>query len=402
MSSQADLGRSSFPAAADTAAPPRGPDDRLSLLRTTRRALGLPGNVLRQVSEPFDFDATTPEQRRLLGHWMVAAMYGARGIGVALPMFGIGLRAIAVAGDDRADVLYDPEVLQVSAETDTGYEANLCMPGVSAEVERPTDITLRWRDADGAERSGSFQGIRARTVAHELELLDGRIFTDAAEPDSIRTNSVAQQAAFATAHVFGKSAPPSGEEDELPGCLTLPPALQGIEQSVLRRPAAKVRPSAFKRNDLRRLVETMFHRQFIQRGVGLAAPQIGLGLRLAVIANYGGEPLLLLNPTVLEASDETESDYEGCLSVPGWRASVERPLRLRIRTDTPAGKTREIKAEGFLARVIQHEIDHLGGRLYTDRLTAPTALQRNDSAIRAERALAPSPQGAGEPSGSAS
>lgn len=97
-------------------------------------------------------------------------------------------------------------------------------------------------------------------------------------------------------------------------------------------------------------------------GVGLAAPQIGVLERVILIwPNRVGEPLAMLNPDILDRSAETETRQEGCLSYPGVFTDVERHCRIRIKWDTPQGEPRIAWFDGFPARVVQHEIDHLNG-----------------------------------------
>jgi peptide deformylase len=107
-------------------------------------------------------------------------------------------------------------------------------------------------------------------------------------------------------------------------------------------------------------------------GVGLAAPQIGESLRLCLVdLSAGRRPdqlLVLINPEILE-SDGLQLKEEGCLSLPGIEATVPRPLRMRVRAMDRDGDTREIQAEGLLARALQHEIDHLDGVLFVDHLS---------------------------------
>ena len=106
-------------------------------------------------------------------------------------------------------------------------------------------------------------------------------------------------------------------------------------------------------------------------GIGLAAPQIGVNQRVAVVdLSVGTDPdsvIVLVNPIVLETSGE-QKEEEGCLSVPDMAERVERPARVRVRAADAKGKTREIEGTGLLARALCHEIDHLNGLLYVDRL----------------------------------
>jgi peptide deformylase len=112
-------------------------------------------------------------------------------------------------------------------------------------------------------------------------------------------------------------------------------------------------------------------------GVGLAAPQIGIALKVAVIeltgVNRYGENLILpttyfINPVITVLDQHLQGYWEGCLSVPGLRGFVERPTKIQIRYLSPSGEELEMIAEGFLATVIQHEFDHLEGVLYLDKL----------------------------------
>lgn len=106
-------------------------------------------------------------------------------------------------------------------------------------------------------------------------------------------------------------------------------------------------------------------------GIGLAAPQIGINLRTAIIdLSVGQDPgglLVLVNPEVIETSGE-QKEEEGCLSVPDVSEKVVRPARVRVRAANAAGEVREIEGTGLLARALSHEIDHLNGLLFLDRL----------------------------------
>jgi len=128
---------------------------------------------------------------------------------------------------------------------------------------------------------------------------------------------------------------------------------------------------------VRDLVPRMFATMYRAPGIGLAAPQVGVGLRLAVIDLMPEErnaPIVLVNPEILAASAELATREEGCLSLPGQYADVTRPARVKVRYLDVAGVKREIEADGLLATCLQHEIDHLDGVLFVDHLSA---LKRN-------------------------
>jgi peptide deformylase len=139
---------------------------------------------------------------------------------------------------------------------------------------------------------------------------------------------------------------------------------------VLRKPAAEV--EAFD-EELQGLVSDMFATMAVADGIGLAAPQIGISKRILVVdvRRLAGEDAraALVNPRVVEASDETEREVEGCLSIPGVSDVVSRPARVVVEGRTPSGEPVRIEAEGMYGRALQHEIDHLDGVLFIDHLS---------------------------------
>lgn len=137
---------------------------------------------------------------------------------------------------------------------------------------------------------------------------------------------------------------------------------------VLRAPAA---PVAEIGADLQILIDDMIATMHAAPGVGLAAPQIGRSLQVAVVdVTVGEDPTalrLLLNPEIVEESGQ-EVDVEGCLSIPDFTEKVARPARVVVRSLTVEGESVEFEVEGYEARAVCHEIDHLNGVLFIDRL----------------------------------
>ncbi len=126
--------------------------------------------------------------------------------------------------------------------------------------------------------------------------------------------------------------------------------------------------------ELQTLVDNMFDTMRAAPGVGLAAPQIGESLRLVVVEytededeNAKPKKYVLVNPEIVKRSEETVTDIEGCLSLPGLAGWVERHEAVTVKAKNRFGKPLKIEAEGWLARIFQHEIDHLDGVLYIDR-----------------------------------
>ena len=115
------------------------------------------------------------------------------------------------------------------------------------------------------------------------------------------------------------------------------------------------------------LIEDMKETMYEARGVGLAAPQVGILKRLVVI-DVGDGPIVLINPEILETKD-SQIDEEGCLSIPGREEEVERPNYVKVNALNEKGEEIIIEGDGLLARAICHEIDHLEGVLFIDKVT---------------------------------
>ena len=148
----------------------------------------------------------------------------------------------------------------------------------------------------------------------------------------------------------------------------------------------RCRPVATFDEELARLVANMVETMHAAPGIGLAANQVGVETRVAVVDLSVGEReedlLVLINPEVLAEEGEDE-DVEGCLSIPDFTEKVARPIAVRVRAADASGGRFELEAEGLLARAICHEVDHLDGRLFTDRLRG----LRRERARRALRRL---------------
>jgi peptide deformylase len=126
-------------------------------------------------------------------------------------------------------------------------------------------------------------------------------------------------------------------------------------------------------NDLRRLIDDMQQTMYEAPGIGLAAIQIAEPIRLLVVDISPKEgprdPIALVNPEILWSSDERSAYEEGCLSIPEYYEEIERPSSVRVAYVDRDGKQHEVQAEGLLATVLQHEIDHLNGVLFIDYLS---------------------------------
>jgi peptide deformylase len=131
------------------------------------------------------------------------------------------------------------------------------------------------------------------------------------------------------------------------------------------------RPVAVVTEEIQRLVDDMVETMYAAPGIGLAAPQVGMPLRIFVVDLSGGrDPLgliVMINPEFIER-DGVQLEEEGCLSVPGFNATVVRPVRVVVKGLDRGGNEQTHEASGLLARAFQHEMDHLDGTLFVDRL----------------------------------
>ena len=147
--------------------------------------------------------------------------------------------------------------------------------------------------------------------------------------------------------------------------------------------------------EVEKLVQDMFETMHASAGVGLAAVQVGVPWRVVIAAipegmddPDAGKSLVLINPELARTSSETEEGVEGCLSVPGWVGNVERHVAVTIKGLDRRGKKVRVRARGYLARVLQHEIDHTNGILFTDKATEVwPAEEGEEERIEMEQAL---------------
>ena len=144
---------------------------------------------------------------------------------------------------------------------------------------------------------------------------------------------------------------------------------------------------------LRQLIDDMIETMREARGVGLAAPQLGVPLRIVTLElpdDYddprAGKPLVLLNPEIVKSTGEWEPD-EGCLSIPGYLANVKRFWTVTVKARDKMGRETRVKGDGLLGQALQHEIDHLNGMLFIDRLESMDQLRK----VEREPAAEPAP-----------
>ena len=168
-----------------------------------------------------------------------------------------------------------------------------------------------------------------------------------------------------------------------------------IGHAVLRTPCAEVTEKTRNNAEFSRFLDSMVKTMHKAQGVGLAANQVGVGLRAVVLESrrerrYPEAPVFPLqayiNPRIVSASKKKVLDWEGCLSIPGYRGLVPRHESLVVEATTPAGKKVRLRVRGFEARVFQHEIDHINGNFYIDRMPDMKTLMHEDEMTRLAQA----------------
>ncbi len=139
---------------------------------------------------------------------------------------------------------------------------------------------------------------------------------------------------------------------------------------ILRRPAQPVDLMTINTKKFHALMTDMIDTMYAARGVGIAAPQVGVDLQLAII-NHSDTPFSIINPRILHRSFRSATSEEGCLSLPGVFGSVRRPVSVTVSYIDHNGTERTVEESGLVARVFQHEIDHLNGLLFIHRMKVP-------------------------------
>ena len=145
-----------------------------------------------------------------------------------------------------------------------------------------------------------------------------------------------------------------------------------VPEPILRQRSKRVK---LIDSSIRRLIGNMLETMHSASGVGLAAPQVGILLRVIVIGIPGEEDAALINPEIVRRTGERPVT-EGCLSIPGYFGHIKRAESVKVKGRNPDGKEIRIKADGLLAQALEHEIDHLNGVLYIDHLESPEQLHK--------------------------
>ncbi len=148
--------------------------------------------------------------------------------------------------------------------------------------------------------------------------------------------------------------------------------MRHLPDPVLRQKAKRV-PAID--SSIQRLIDDMVETMQQANGVGLAAPQVGVSLRVVVVRMPGGEPIAIINPKVVKRAGEREVT-EGCLSIPGYTGEIKRSISVTVKGRNRQGKAIRLKATELMAQALEHELDHLNGILYIDHLESQDKLHK--------------------------
>ena len=165
--------------------------------------------------------------------------------------------------------------------------------------------------------------------------------------------------------------------------MTVLPICRLTEDPALREKAKKV---SRINSSVQRLIDNMIDTMQQANGVGLAAPQVGVSLRVIVVQMPGEEPIALINPEIVKRLGEQEVN-EGCLSVPGYFGEIKRADSVTVKGQDRQGKAIRIKATGLMAEALEHEIDHLNGILYIDHLESQDKLHKIEAPGSTEQTI---------------
>jgi peptide deformylase len=331
-----------------------------------------PDPRLKAVAKPV---APIDDGVRRLAQDMLETMYDAPGIGLAAPQVGVMSRLLVMdcaKGDEpaRPMVLVNPEVRWTSEET-APYEEGACRsPTTSPRWTRPREVEVRWTDLDGQKQSRRFDGLWAVCVQHEIDHLNGPALHRPSGADQARDDHAQDGEAQARPSARGARAQgPRGRAAVILPIVQLPdPGLREVARPVTEWGA-----------ELGALARDMLETMYDAPGRGLAAPQVGLGLRLFVMdvawKEGAPDPQVFVNPEIVDASEEVVTREEGCLSIPGRTSRVARPAEVALRWQDLEGVEHGRRFEGFAATCVQHEIDHLDGILCIDREEPPPERQ---------------------------
>lgn len=280
---------------------------------------------------------------------MLNVMYKHNGIGLAANQAGLTERLVVVDLQqyNRKNPIFmiNPEIIKHSDEMEDSEEASLSIPNNKSIVKRYKDITVKYFDKKGKENILEAKGLLSQCIQHEIDGLNGILYIDYLnDDDKNRILSNYKKQEMNIKYITR-------------------------DDKILRTKCEQVSEI---NAEITSTLDKMLNFMYENHGIGLAANQVGILKRMIVIdlqENDIKKPYFLINPEIIEHSKETVIGEEGCLSVPDQRYKVERYAKVKVKYLDKDGKENIIDADGLFAVCLQHEIDHLDGKLYIDYLS---------------------------------
>lgn len=280
---------------------------------------------------------------------MLNVMYKHNGIGLAANQAGLTERLVVVDLQqyNRKNPIFmiNPEIIKHSDEMENSEEASLSIPNNKSIVKRYKGITVKYLDKKGKENILEAKGLLSQCIQHEIDGLNGILYIDYLnDDDKNRILSNYKKQKMNIKYITR-------------------------DDKVLRTKCEQVSEI---NAEITSTLDKMLNFMYENHGIGLAANQVGILKRMIVIdlqENDTKKPYFLINPKIIEHSEETVIGEEGCLSVPDQRYKVERYAKVKVKYLDKDGKENVIDADGLFAVCLQHEIDHLDGKLYIDYLS---------------------------------
>lgn len=279
---------------------------------------------------------------------MVEIMYRNDAIGIAAVMVGVHKRVIVfdLQKNDRKKptIMINPEIIYKSEDMNEFSESSISLDNIIKDIKRPNTIKVSYFDDTFKKHEIAADGLLSTCIQHQIDYLDGKLFFDylpEEEKNDIIKNIVSK--------------------------MKIKNIIEDID--ILRTKCETVKEVT---DDIKKILNEMLEIMYQNGGIGLAANQVGIRKRIITIdlqTDGIKEPLFLVNPKITWKSEEKIKMEEGCLSVPSCNAPIERPAKIKLEYIDNYSKNHKIDADGLLARCIQHELDHLDGKLYIDYLS---------------------------------
>ena len=302
-------------------------------------------DFFRQVSQPVE---KNDKELSILIPAMFNIIYKYNGIGMAGVMAGVHKRVIVVDLQENNRktplTLINPEIIEKSDEMVDSTEGSISIDNVKETIKWYKTVKVRYLNEKFEEKTIEADGLMSICLQHEIDYLDGKLFIDYL-PEEQKNNII----------------------NNIVNTMKIKNIIN--DNDILRKKCEDV---DIIDDDIRNTLDEMLEMMYKSRGIGLAANQVGINKNMVVIdlqENDSKNPLFLINPKITKKSNEMVDSEEGCLSVPQERATIKRHKEITVEYLDKEGKSSVLDADGLLAICIQHETDHLQGKVFIDYLS---------------------------------